>query len=109
MSDCTCHADILRRIAEASPATPWPLHEELEPDDVASYLDVPFEVMPLLCETGLIAARQTGTMERPEWRIPASELLRFVQAHGGWWFQVRSERQRERLERYVARGTVHDA
>ena len=86
----------LRQLAETFHATNWSVshREVLHPEDVFSLLDITPEQVTLLCATGFIKAVPLGG----EVGIPRSELVRFIEKYGDWWFQLRGRKQLERLK-----------
>jgi hypothetical protein len=90
--------EVLRRLARSFAPPNWAGAPLFDFDDAGSILGaVTGEEVKVLCDAGLLRAKGE--------RIPAEELIRFLKAHGRWWYQLRLEKQIERLREDAARAT----
>lgn len=102
-SKCGCGTEeqVLRRLAQSFFAqNAEPLRDELDADAVAEVLGVTPYDAEVLCTTGLLKSEGAGITEC---RVTAREMLRFLETHGRWWMQLRSELELERV-RTASRG-----
>lgn len=87
---------VARRLAQSFKAPAWGTGPELGSDDAANILGcIEPEEVEVLCRVGVL--RADGD------KIPLAELLRFLEQHGKWWFQVRLEKQIHALKEDIAR------
>lgn len=95
---CDCDEKALHRLAPTFPALSWaggPHAYDL--DDAANVLMVQGADVRALCDAGVFRATMKERGWGREYFIPTTELVRFLEQHGEWWFQQRLRKQIEAL------------